>query len=270
MRNLLRACLIAPVAPGLHAAEPVATTVRLTPAPGMTRAELKHFEVPAGCAGALVLCPGYNADGEAMMRSPVWRELAKRHRLVLVGLSFASAEDDLQPEGRRGYYYVEKGSGRLLLEGVRKIAGKEVPVSLFGFSGGAHFVHRLAYRFPDKVRVWAVSGFGWHDEAPADSNAKPPGIFVCGLDDERLPATRDAFLSARRAKWPVCWYGVPKSGHVIDPGASAWVAGYFDAELSAPGKPGVWAEAGDRGLDGFLVKCRFPNEAVRDSWAGAR
>lgn len=161
-----------------------------------------------------------------------------------------------------------KGSGEALREGLRRITGSaDTPLVVFGFSGGAHFAHRFAYRYPNQVRVWCAYGFGWWD-APPQGTRVPPGVFVCGLDDERLPQTRDAFLAARRAKAPVCWLGVPQSGHAIAPHAAAWVRNYFHEELSARDakSPEVWAEASDRGLDGFIVRVRLPSESCAASW----
>jgi pimeloyl-ACP methyl ester carboxylesterase len=240
------------------------TTVRLPLMEGMTRAELKHAPLPERCAGALVLCPGYNGDGEYLIREKGWREFAEKHRLLLVALSFASAEKDVSPLTRRGYYYVEKGSGRLLLDGIKKIANKELPLTLFGFSGGAHFTHRFVYKHPEKVRVWGAYGFGWFDEAPEKSRAKPPGIFVCGLKDERLPATRDAFLSALRARWRAAWLGVDGNGHSVEPRAVDAVRDFFTGVLSKPeNTPGVWRKTSGNGLEGFWVRSWSPDEKTK-------
>jgi hypothetical protein len=218
----------------LAAAEPPQkiTTVRLPLIPGMTRAELKHDTLPPQCAGILLLCPGFNQDGEYLIREQGWRDLAKKHQLLLVALSFASKEGDLSSSVQRGYYYVEKGSGKVLLDGLKKIAGKELPISMFGFSGGAHFTHRFVYKNPTKVKVWCAYSFGWFAEAPKAVSAKPPGIFVCGLKDERLASTRNAFLSARRAQWRAAWLGVPNSGHSVVPGAATQVRQFFEDVLS--------------------------------------
>ncbi|MDR2983131.1 MAG: hypothetical protein LBV12_12925 [Puniceicoccales bacterium] len=259
---VLPGCLV-----GLRAEKSDVNTLRLQPASGMVRAELKYFDPPAQCAGALVLCPGYNQDGEFLIRQKEWQDLAQKHRLILVGLSFASKEEDLGASERRGYYYVERGSGEILLAELEKITSRDLSIVIFGHSGGAHFAHRFVYQFPDRVRAWGAYGFGWHDEAPAASKAKPPGVFICGLKDERLGSTREAFLSGLRSQWPVCWLGVPGSGHVIDSKASVWVRSYFDAILSQPSNaPGVWSKASDRGLEGFLVRCWFPNEKIKKSW----
>jgi hypothetical protein len=209
----------------------------------MTRAELKHDAIPPQCAGVLVLCPGFNQDGEYLIRERGWREFAQKHRLLLVALSFASKESDLSPSIQRGYYYTEKGSGKLLLDGLKKITGKELPISIYGFSGGAHFTHRFVYKNPTKVKVWCAYSFGWYNNAPRASALHPPGIFVCGTQDERLASTRDAFLSARRAQWRVSWLGVPNSGHSVVAGAANQVRQFFDDVFSMkPADAGTWED----------------------------
>jgi pimeloyl-ACP methyl ester carboxylesterase len=177
------------------AQEPTTRTLRMNPAVGMTRAVLKYLPLPEKCVGVLVLCPGYNDDGEFLLRQKKWQDFAKQRDLALVALSFASERRDISPQVGKGYYYVEHGSGKLLLDGLRKIIGKDVPICIFGFSGGGHFTHRFVYRFPERVRGWAVYSIGWYAAAPLFARAKPPGIFLCGMADERLSATRDAFLS---------------------------------------------------------------------------
>lgn len=264
MKNIIL-LLLAWLPVPLLAAEPVLHTLKLKPVAGMTRAELKYFAPPANCAGALVLCPGWNGDGGAMLRDPGWQELARKHQLALVGLSFASDDED---GAEAGYHHSAKGSGQLLVDGVRQITKREVPLVLFGFSRGGQFVHAITCQFPEKVRTWACTGIGPTEEMPKETKAKPPGLLVCGLDDGNTSTSREAYLSGLRAKWPVCWLGVEKSGHVIEPRAAAWVRTYFDAVLALPrNNAGVWAEVGDeRGLEGFLVRCWFPDEKTQDSW----
>jgi pimeloyl-ACP methyl ester carboxylesterase len=252
----------------------------MIPAAGMTRADLKYLAPPKKCAGVLVLCPGYNGDGEFLLRQKEWQDFAKQRGLALVALSFASEQRELSPQVGRGYYYVERGSGKLLLEGLRKIIGRDVPICIFGVSGGGHFAHRFVYQFPERVRVWAVYSIGWYAEAPPLACAKPPGVFLCGMDDERLGATRDAFLSARRANWQMCWLGVPNNGHSIDAGAADFARVYFSEVLKKPvNNAGLWrfvngqestqgnaAGLEGRGLEGFWVKLWFPSDSALAAW----
>jgi pimeloyl-ACP methyl ester carboxylesterase len=243
-------------------------TLTLPVAPGMSRARLRYYAPPKDCAGALVLCPGWNGDGAHLIRDARWQELARKHKLVLVGLDFAASE----AEGEQsGYHHTEKGSGRLLFEGLHKIVKKDVPLTLFGFSRGGQFVNSLAARHPERVRVWCCTGSALTEEFPAGAKVKPPGVVACGLKDGNTSSSLSLFFSGLRARWRVCWLGVPNSGHTIEPRAAAWVREFFDAVLSAPADvSGVWTESEERGLEGFLVRSWCPDEKTKKTWEAFR
>lgn len=96
-------------------------TLELTPTEGMTRANLSYI-IPEGVkkpGGFLLLASGYNSDGTFLIKKTEWIEFAKKHELILVGLSFASNTDDLT--NGKGYYYASKGSGQVFLDGLDKI-----------------------------------------------------------------------------------------------------------------------------------------------------
>ena len=126
-------------------------TLELTPAEGMTRANLSYI-IPEGVKepeGFLLLASGYNSDGTFLIKKAEWIEFAKKQKLILVGLSFASDTDDLT--NGKGYYYASKGSGQVFLEGLDKIQDGKLPIYMYGFSGGAHFTAG-ARRFSLRVR----------------------------------------------------------------------------------------------------------------------
>ncbi|MDR1497090.1 MAG: hypothetical protein LBS59_01560 [Puniceicoccales bacterium] len=244
-------------------------------AQGMTRARLRYYTPPVDCAGALVLCPGWNGDGAGLIRDSRWQEFARKHKFVLVGLDFASPDADEKSHAGKSeanaYHRTEKGSGRLLFEGLRQIVKKDVPLTLFGFSRGGQFVNSLVARHPERVRVWGCTGSAFTEEFPAKAKIKPPGVVVCGLKDGNTSSSLAMFFSGLRAKWRVCWLGVPGSGHVIEPRAAAWVREFFDAVLSAPADvPGVWVESEERGLEGFIVRSWCPNEKTKKTWEAFR
>lgn len=82
----------------------------------LTRAKLLYFSYNFNPEGILILASGYNSDG-TIIKKKEWIDFAKENKLILVGLSFASNVEDLQND--KGYYYVSKGSGTLLLDGLR-------------------------------------------------------------------------------------------------------------------------------------------------------
>ncbi|MDR0536254.1 MAG: hypothetical protein LBG65_07935 [Puniceicoccales bacterium] len=271
--------------------------MRLPVAEGMTKAELKYWEVPKNCAGVLVLCPGWNGDGGHWIKNAGWREFARKHNFALVGLSFVS------PDGHEAepmaYHHAEKGSGKLLFEGLEKImgggsgvgktgaeggaeksaAGRDgrmapPPVILFGFSRGGQFAMSVAEHFPDKVRAWGATGAAGVPpekkilEGVADAKMAPPGVVICGLDDSNAGAATENFLARLRLRRRVCWLGVPGVEHAVNARAEVWTRAFFDAVLANPvDAKGIWVEGEfGRGLDGFLLRVWFPDENTKKTW----
>jgi len=203
-------------------------TLRLEPAPNMTRAELHHVATVSNPKAVLVLCPGCNGSGEDLIRSPQWIAFAKEHRLGLVGLSFASPTPAI--EDGTGYYYASKGSGEKLLEGIQKIYAKDLPLLLYGFSGGAHFTSRFEEWRPDKVISWCAYSAGWWDE-PRVSPISPPGIVACGDEDPRYGASLIYFKQGRAAGKPWLWVSLPSTGHSGSKKLDQFVRDYFSSIL---------------------------------------
>jgi pimeloyl-ACP methyl ester carboxylesterase len=204
-------------------------TLHLTPAPNMERADL-YYTTPVGSPRAvLILAPGCNGSGETFLRSPPWQEFARRNKLGLVGLSFASPEKAIH-DGT-GYYYASKGSGAKLLEGIRKIYGQDLPLLLYGFSGGAHFTSRFEEWKPSRVLAWCAYSAGWWD-LPQHHSANPPGIIACGDQDPRYGATLSYFKQGRAAEKPWLWVSLPKIGHQGSPALDQFVREYFSARLA--------------------------------------
>ena len=162
----------------------------------------------------------------------------------MVGLSFASEIDDLH--SNNGYYNAGNGSGKLLLDGINKLFNKELPVLLYGFSGGAHFTSRFVEWKPECVISWCAYSAGWWDE-PKKSDIMPPGIVACGEDDERLGASLIYFKEGRSVGKPWLWIGIPKNAHSPDGKVESFVRDYFDAILKDHVRPdpkttGFWVD----------------------------
>ena len=75
------------------------------------------------------MASGYNSDGTFLIKKEEWIEFAKKQKLILVGLSFASDTDDLT--NGKGYYYASKGSGQVFLEGLDKIQDGKLPIYMY-------------------------------------------------------------------------------------------------------------------------------------------
>lgn len=242
--------------------------LHLDPVPGISRADLYYLASPAIPKAVLVISPGCNGNGESLIRSPVWQGLARRNHLGLVGLSFASASPDAlalraasQATTRppplvvasssdplhdgTGYYYASKGSGEKLLEGIRKIYGKDLPLLLYGFSGGAHFTSRFEEWAPSRVVAWCADSAGWWDD-PKPSGISPPGIVACGENDPRYGASLSYFKQGRVAGKLWLWVSLPKIGHQASPALEEFARKYFEAVLKRGGSSdlsgGTWVD----------------------------
>jgi len=220
----------------------------LVPAPGMTRADLVVVAHPNPVA-VLVLAPGANGDGGALVADAGWRKFAEAKRLTLIGLSFASETDTIH--GGTGYYYAAKGSGKLLLDALDRLAGKPLPVLLYGFSGGAHFTARFAEWKPERVTAWCAYSAGWWDE-PQPSAIMPSGMVVCGEEDGRLGASLTYFKQGRALGRPWLWVGIPKSGHVQESRVVSFARDYFAVILGeVPHEPqGGWVDIEEKTVAG--------------------
>lgn len=207
--------------------------------PEIQRADLYVWEGVQNPKAVLVLCPGHNGNGEGLIKQKVWQEFAKAQRLGLVGLSFASSGEP--SESRKGYYYASQGSGDLFLSGIRKIYGRDLPLLLYGFSGGAHFTSRFEEWKPERVLAWCAYSAGWWDE-PHAASSNPPGMVICGDEDGRLGASLIYFKQGRAAGKPWLWISVPKTGHFPLLAVENFIRDYFNVILEGKNASGLWID----------------------------
>lgn len=241
-----------------HAA--ASTQLSLRPAPGMTRADLFHVDTVRNPTAVLVLAPGCNGNGAGLVADPVWQSFARQNHLGLVGIAFASEPQDLH--NGKGYYYAGNGSGTLLLQGLNTIFGRELPVLLYGFSGGAHFVSRFVEWKPERIVAWCAYSAGWWDE-PKPAGIVPPGIVACGESDERLGASLIYFKQGRAAGKPWLWIGLPHGGHSPDTRIEAFTRDYFAVILESRknaglAKLGIWIDIDQRVAADNNMAERYP------------
>lgn len=196
----------------------------LKPPDNMTRADLYYWEGNMKPRAVLVLSPGCNGNGRGLVQQEGWQAYARSHDLGLVGLSFASPMGSLG-DGT-GYYYASCGSGEILLKGIRKIYGKDLPLLLYGFSGGAHFTSRFVEWSPERVISWCAYSAAWWDE-PLKQEAMPPGIVACGEQDPRLGASLVYFKQGRAVGKPWLWVELAGIGHSGSRELDGFVRDYF-------------------------------------------
>ena len=246
--NLWLAGLYALFLPTLQAME--IEKITLPPAEDMQRADLYALKTTWAPQAVLVLCPGVNGSGEGFLEQAEWQNFAQQHQLGLVGLSFAS---DTAKIHQKGYYYASQGSGQVLLNGIHQIYNQDLPLLMFGFSGGAHFTSGFMEWKPDRLIAWCAYSAGWWNE-PLESPSNPPGIIACGDKDPRYGASLTYFKEGRALEKPWLWITVPNTAHSISPAVEMFVRSYFDAILKArienaisPSSEGVWLDL-DQGI----------------------
>jgi len=224
----------------------------------MTRAELVVVAHPNPVA-ALVLAPGANGDGGALVTDAGWRRFAEERRLMLVGLSFASEMDAIH-DGT-GYYYAAKGSGKLLLDALDRLTLKPLPVLLYGFSGGAHFTVRFAEWKPERVAAWCAYSIGSGDD-PLPSPTMPTGMVACGEEDGLLGFSLFYFKQGRAIGRPWLWVGIPKNAHAPDRRVVFFAREYFAALLEGAQVPdegrGGWVDVEHKAVAGEDLSLYHP------------
>ncbi len=256
------------LAVAMASAADVVEKISLPTSTEIQRADLYYWKEIRRPQAVLILCPGYNGNGEGLIRQKIWQEFAKTHRLGLVGLSFASKGDP----HTGGYYYASQGSGELLLTGIRKIYGRELPLVLYGFSGGAHFTSRFEEWKPEQVVTWCAYSAGWWNE-PLSSQNCPPGIVICGDEDARFGASLIYFKQGRAIGKPWLWISVSKTGHSPLPTVENFIRSYFHVILEEKNAAGLWVDIDKKAkADSKDVKkvpsvtAWLPDKALLDNW----
>lgn len=215
-----------------------ALRLQLEPPPGLNRAEIYWIKTDRSPRAVLVLCPGANGNGKSMIDGAEWQRFAGENDLGLLAISFASPVSLLK--NGKGYYIASSGSGQVLLDGVREAYGRDLPLLLYGFSGGAHFTSRFVEWKPGTVLGWCAYSAAWWDEPRRDAVA-PPGIVACGeYDGPRYGASIVYFKQGRAAGKPWLWVSLAKTAHARSEPLDAFVREYFHALLAE--NTGLWVD----------------------------
>lgn len=235
----------------------------------ITRANLLYLSYDFKPKGFLILASGYNSDG-SIIKQKEWINFSYRHQLILVGLSFSSRIEDLR--NGNGYYYASKGSGKLLLDGLKQIYPIDLPIYLYGFSGGAHFVSRLAEWIPGKIGGFCAYSAAWWDK-PTYLKNPPKGIIACGEKDERLGASLSYFLYGRKVNRQWTWCRVFNANHAQSAKFEDFVRNYFESIISKLNKMDVWIDITNGQVVSTNISvlkpaltCYLPSIELLDEW----
>jgi hypothetical protein len=213
-------------------------TIPFRPAANMTRAEIRHLDLVSRPVAVLVLCPGMNGQGTRELQDPKWQEFARTQNLGLMAISFAS-DPGLLDHGK-GYPFAADGSGQILLDAIRKVYGKDLPILLYGFSSGAFFTELFADWKPDRVLAWSAHGTGWC--GPQKFN-KVPGLISCGdMDESRYGGAIMYFKQGRALGKPLLWLSLPKVSHGTTAQQEQFVRRFFVSVLSGSSAHGDWVD----------------------------
>ena len=218
------------------------------------------------------MCPGINGDGRHYLERQELLAFAEKNSITLVALSFASNPETLK--AGRGYYYASQGSGQLLLDAIDQNVAPGIPILLYGFSGGAHFVSNFEEWRPDRVMAWCAYTAAWWSP-PISNSAMPPGIIACGdQDEDRYGVSLEYFRQGRKLGKPWCWVSMADTHHAETPKLDAFVLAYFQGVLDRGGAGGYWRNVESKApmddtpaVSTSAYSSWLPNEEVANLWS---
>jgi len=257
------------LAKGTGQSNPGIETISLPVTEEITRADFHVYRGAQHPQAVLVLLPGLNGDAKQLVAEESWQKFAREHQLLLVGASFESPP--VLEGDRRGYYYAERESGEMLLKAVKEAAGQDLPILLYGFSGGAQFVSRFADDKPERVYGFCAYSAAWW-EPPARHEASPPALIACGDEDaQRLGASLLYFKQGRVAGKPWTWVNLTGAGHGTTPEFEDFARDYFAALLDQNHQP-CWVDIGtemkleESGKVHPSLSAWLPDESLLPAW----
>lgn len=212
----------------------------------------------------LVLCPGMNSDGAHFLSEEPWMFFAKEHRLGVIAINFSSSPEEMYGAERSGYYWPEQGSGNALLEAVRITYGRDLPILIYGFSGGAQFASRFVEWKPERILSWAAYSAQFWDD-PVSASASPSGIVACGeLDSSRWFPSFSYFYKGRQLGKPWTWVSIANTGHHRKGAFESFVRSYFSTILeSKVPVSGIFADVDTEDLQS---NASFTRQQELQSW----
>ncbi|MDQ8196213.1 hypothetical protein QEH59_17395 [Coraliomargarita sp. SDUM461004] len=181
----------------------------------------------------LVLCPGMNSDGAHFLSEEPWVTFAEDHGLGIIAVNFSSDPERMYGVEQAGYYWPEQGSGTALLDAIDSTYGRDLPILIYGFSGGAHFTSRFVEWVPERVLTWAAYSAQFWDD-PLASETSPPGIVACGeLDSARWFPSFSYFYKGRELGKPWTWVSIAETGHHRKGAFETFVRAYFSQIMNS-------------------------------------
>lgn len=229
-------------------------------------------------SAVMVLAPGMNTDGKFFLKESPWMDFAKKNNLGVIALNYSSSVEDLY-ENRKGYYWPDQGSGQALLDKIKRVYGKDLPIILYGFSGGAQFVSRFVDWCPDRIIAWcAYSAQFWDYPKKGSKLTKARGIVACGDQDGlRWQPSFSFYYNGRKDKRPWIWINISNTGHNRSAKFEKFVRQFFNEELSIwrgdkKAKEDIYADISNSDNELLLLseqpelQCPFRTQELLNSW----
>lgn len=137
----------------------------------------------------VILTTGINGDGRDMANDSAWQDFARRNQCLLLACSMQGVDGG-------SYYDAEIWSGKVLLEGLKKMAkesGHEefatLPFLLWGYSAGGQFNYQFACWKPERTLAFIANKGGYYNSEASPSVRKVPALWICGAKDTEVRIT---------------------------------------------------------------------------------
>jgi dienelactone hydrolase len=238
--------------------------ISLPPGQNFEEADFRlwHPEDPGSLRGVLVLVPGSNGDGRAQVEDPIWRALANKHGLALLGVHMTDKRHEQMFIER--YVDVKSGSGAALLAALDGLAEEsqhpelsEAPLLFWGMSAGGQFNYEFALWKPERVLAFIVNKGGIYYSAQASEAAQQvPGYFFIGETDLEFRNDIIAGIFAINRRAGALWALAVEPGVAHEVAGSKDMAAMFFDELIPMRLPRTGGDPGLRPLDratGFIA-----------------
>lgn len=213
---------------GMQTPEVRAIMLNETMPPGnnYSTAEFNFWSPPAPgiLRGVVILMPGSNSDGRAMVNEPLWQSFAKKHGFALVGAYFTDRQHD--QAFIENYVNASQGSGQALLDALKKFARRShhpelatAPLLLWGVSAGGEFNYEFTAWKPERVLAFVVNKGGIYYTALTPSAARAvPALIFAGKKDlpSRTATLAGLFALNRRAGALWALVEEPDAGHTFE------------------------------------------------------
>jgi pimeloyl-ACP methyl ester carboxylesterase len=150
--------------PSVDLAPPTRAEVVLRTLPGEPELPYYLYVPERGGQNAPLLVTVHGISRNAKAHAHAFGRLAARHSAVVVAPRFApKVYRDYQRLGRTWMGPRSDRALERLIDHVGRLTGADTKsIFLFGYSGGAQFVHRFAMAHPEKIAAAVVSSPGWY------------------------------------------------------------------------------------------------------------